>query len=115
MHDSVCGYTVHCAFQYRMRFMNTNVTKAKTCFLLAFSQEMPSRIAKFVFAILTVVIFVIIVVLAITLSLKDGDEAKSSGIVGITTHLSFNIHPFIAALMDTKKNKRFWPKAGLDS
>ena len=74
---------------------------------------MPSQIAKIVFAILTVVIFIIIVVLAITLSLKDGEEAKLSGILGILKCFeapllifSLHIHSCIAALMETKKNKK---------
>ena len=44
---------------------------------------MPSKIAKIAFAILTVLICIIIVVLALTLSIQDGEEAKSSGIAAI--------------------------------
>ena len=71
---------------------------------------MPSKIAKIVFAILTVLICIIIVTLAITLSLQNGDKAKSSGkLICLKAPLFFfsiNLHPCIAASMKANKTKR---------
>ena len=42
---------------------------------------MPSKIIKVVFGVFTLIICIIIVVLAVTLGMQNGDEAVSSGIV----------------------------------
>ena len=42
---------------------------------------MPSKIIKVVFGVFTGIICIIIVVLAVTLGMQDGDEAVKSGIV----------------------------------
>ena len=48
---------------------------------MSFNQIMPSKTVKIIFAVFTVIICIVLVVLAITLGMQDGDEAVSSGIV----------------------------------
>ena len=46
---------------------------------MSFNQIMPSKTVKIIFAVFTVIICIVIVVLAITLGMQDGDEVMSSG------------------------------------
>ena len=53
---------------------------------------MPRKTLKIVFAVFVAMICITIVVLAITLGMQDGNEAKSSGIVGISMNMGVEFH-----------------------